>query len=79
MHVSAGPDGGEAGWRALIDAGANDFGGISPVTKDYVNPEKPWPHLHSLAAATAAVGKALVPRCRPQTSLSLGSCCLTGE
>ena len=58
----AGPDGGEAGWRALILAGANDFGGISPVTKDYVNPEKPWPHLHSLAAATAAAGKALVPR-----------------
>ena len=60
----AGVDGGEAGWRALIDAGANDFGGISPVTKDYVNPEKPWPHLHSLAAATAAAGKALVPRYR---------------
>ena len=59
----AGADGGEAGWRALINAGANDFGGISPVTKDYVNPEKPWPHLHSLAAATAAAGKALVPRC----------------
>ncbi len=50
------------GWRAILAAGANDFGGISPVTKDYVNPEKPWPHLHSLAAATAAAGKALVPR-----------------
>ena len=69
QHVSdaycatyAGADGAEAGWRALIGAGANDFGGISPVTKDYVNPEKPWPHLHSLAAATAAVGKALLPR-----------------
>jgi FO synthase len=52
----------EEGWSAIISAGANDFGGISPVTKDYVNPEKPWPHLQSLAAATAAAGKALVPR-----------------
>ena len=32
-----------AGRRALLGAGANDFGGVSPVTKDYVNPEKPWP------------------------------------
>jgi 2-iminoacetate synthase ThiH len=58
----AGNDDAEVGWRAIINAGANDFGGISPVTKDYVNPEKSWPHLHSLAAATAAAGKALVPR-----------------
>lgn len=37
-------------------------GGISPITKDFVNPEKPWPHLGPLAAATAAAGKALLPR-----------------
>lgn len=52
----------EAGWQALLDAGINDWGGMSPLTKDYVNPEKPWPHLHALAAATAATGKALLPR-----------------
>lgn len=51
------------GWRALVNAGANDFGGISPLTKDYVNPEKPWPHIADLAAAIAACGKGLVPRC----------------
>ncbi|GBF97862.1 hypothetical protein Rsub_11212 [Raphidocelis subcapitata] len=52
---------GEA-WRALIDAGINDWGGISPVTRDFVNPERPWPHLERLAAATAAAGKLLLPR-----------------
>ena len=62
MQFSAGSLGAEVGWRAILNAGANDFGGISPVTRDYVNPEKPWPHLHALASATAAAGKALVPR-----------------
>ena len=57
------PDEGVASWRALLDAGINDFGGMSPVTRDYVNPEKPWPALTELAAATAAAGFALVPRC----------------
>lgn len=52
----------DVGWRALINAGANDFGGISPLTKDYVNPEKPWPHVADLAAAVAATGMALVSR-----------------
>lgn len=36
--------------------------GISPVTRDFVNPEKAWPHLQRLAAATAATGRALLPR-----------------
>ena len=36
--------------------------GISPITRDFVNPEQPWPHLRRLAAATAAAGKALLPR-----------------
>lgn len=36
--------------------------GLSPVTRDFVNPERPWPHLQQLAAATAATGKALLPR-----------------
>lgn len=43
-------------WRSLLDAGINDWGGISPVTKDFVNPEKPWPHISLLGAATAAAG-----------------------
>ena len=52
----------EESWRALLDAGINDWGGVSPLTRDYVNPEKPWPHVESLAAATAATGKVLLPR-----------------
>lgn len=49
-------------WITLIEAGINDWGGVSPVTKDWVNPEAPWPHLAHLAAATAEAGKLLVPR-----------------
>ena len=47
---------------ALIDAGINDWGGVSPLTPDYVNPEAPWPNLNVLGAATEAKGKYLVPR-----------------
>jgi len=46
----------------LVDAGINDWGGVSPVTPDHVNPEAPWPHLDVLAQATADAGKALVER-----------------
>lgn len=46
----------------LVDAGINDWGGVSPVTPDFVNPEKPWPALHNLAEQTAAAGKLLVER-----------------
>jgi FO synthase len=46
----------------LIRAGINDWGGISPVTPDHVNPECPWPHLGQLAETTAAAGKVLAPR-----------------
>ncbi|MCR2819576.1 7,8-didemethyl-8-hydroxy-5-deazariboflavin synthase CofG [Microbacterium sp. zg.Y1090] len=40
----------------LVRAGADDWGGVSPVTADHVNPERPWPHLDELAARTAALG-----------------------
>ena len=46
----------------LLDAGVEDFGGISPVTADYVNPERAWPGIASLAAICEARGLALVPR-----------------
>jgi len=46
----------------LIDAGLNDWGGVSPVTPDHVNPEAPWPHLDMLAERTADCGKVLVER-----------------
>ena len=46
----------------LIAAGINDWGGVSPVTPDFVNPEAPWPHLDRLAERTRACGKELVER-----------------
>ncbi len=45
-----------------IRAGINDWGGVSPVTPDHVNPEAPWPHLDHLASATERAGHCLVER-----------------
>ena len=42
--------------------GISDFGGVSPLTRDYVNPESAWPHLRHLCAAAAEAGKTLLPR-----------------
>lgn len=47
---------------ALLAAGVDDWGGVSPLTADHVNPERPWPHLGDLAAHTAAAGFTLVER-----------------
>jgi len=46
----------------LIGAGVNDWGGISPLTPDYVNPEAPWPHVASLRETCRAAGYALAER-----------------
>ena len=46
----------------LLDAGIDDWGGVSPVTADHVNPERPWPALERLRKATEARGFALAPR-----------------
>ncbi len=46
----------------LIRAGINDWGGVSPITPDHVNPEAPWPHLERLAAATSEAGRTLSQR-----------------
>jgi 7,8-didemethyl-8-hydroxy-5-deazariboflavin synthase CofG subunit len=45
-----------------LDAGINDWGGVSPLTIDWVNPEAPWPHLERLRAVTEAAGFELRPR-----------------
>ncbi|TCC15911.1 bifunctional FO biosynthesis protein CofGH [Kribbella sindirgiensis] len=42
--------------RALLDAGVDDFGGVSPLTPDHVNPERPWPQIDDLAKVTADAG-----------------------
>ncbi|MEJ2868225.1 7,8-didemethyl-8-hydroxy-5-deazariboflavin synthase CofG [Actinomycetospora sp. OC33-EN08] len=46
----------------LLRAGIDDWGGVSPVTPDHVNPERPWPGLDALAAVTDASGFTLRPR-----------------
>ena len=46
----------------LLDSGINDWGGISPLTPDFINPEKPWPHLEQLRLRTEAKGFALNQR-----------------
>ena len=46
----------------LLEAGVNDWGGVSPSTIDHVNPEAPWPHVASLAEATRAAGGQLCER-----------------
>lgn len=62
VSIQAPPNLQPDGLKALIDAGINDWGGVSPVTPDHVNPEAPWPALAMLGAATARAGKVLAPR-----------------
>ncbi len=50
----------------LLRAGADDWGGVSPLTADHVNPERPWPHLDDLAARTAELGFTLTERLTAQ-------------
>lgn len=62
MNIQAPPNLSPGVLARLVDAGINDWGGVSPVTPDHVNPEAPWPHLDKLAEETAAAGKQLVER-----------------
>ncbi|UMY16327.1 5-amino-6-(D-ribitylamino)uracil--L-tyrosine 4-hydroxyphenyl transferase CofH [Methylobacterium organophilum] len=62
MSIQAPPNLAKGALPRMIAAGVNDWGGVSPVTPDHVNPEAPWPHLDILARATAAAGKHLVQR-----------------
>ncbi|MGE3149686.1 MAG: 5-amino-6-(D-ribitylamino)uracil--L-tyrosine 4-hydroxyphenyl transferase CofH, partial [Pseudorhodoplanes sp.] len=62
MNIQAPPNLSAEALDALVDAGLNDWGGVSPVTPDHVNPEAPWPHLAALERATNAAGKSLVQR-----------------
>lgn len=49
-------------FEVYLDAGINDWGGVSPLTIDWVNPEAPWPHLEELEGRTIAAGFELKPR-----------------
>ena len=62
MNVQAPPNLSDDDYTFLLGAGINDWGGISPVTRDYINPEKPWPHIETLAARTGAAGYELKER-----------------
>ena len=62
MNIQAPPNLSPGPRARLIAAGLNDWGGVSPVTPDFVNPEAPWPHLETLARETAASGKVLTER-----------------
>ena len=62
MSIQAPPNLQPDGLERLVRAGINDWGGVSPVTPDHVNPEAPWPHLADLARATDGAGRDLVER-----------------
>ncbi len=62
MNLQAPPNLTPEGHVGLIHAGINDWGGISPVTMDFINPEAPWPHLDALAELCRSQGFTLAPR-----------------
>ncbi len=62
MNIQAPPNLTPACYERIVDAGINDWGGVSPVTPDHVNPEAPWPEIEELARRTAVSGKVLVQR-----------------
>jgi 7,8-didemethyl-8-hydroxy-5-deazariboflavin synthase CofG subunit len=56
VNIQAPPNLSAPYYEELLDAGINDWGGISPLTPDYINPEKPWPHLEQLRLRTESKG-----------------------
>ncbi|MGW6055179.1 bifunctional FO biosynthesis protein CofGH [Streptomyces sp. NPDC055189] len=55
-RIQAPPNLVDAEYALLIGAGIDDWGGVSPLTPDHVNPERPWPHIDELAEKTAEAG-----------------------
>ncbi|HYA24849.1 MAG TPA: 7,8-didemethyl-8-hydroxy-5-deazariboflavin synthase CofG [Terriglobales bacterium] len=62
VNIQAPPNLSSPYYEELLDAGINDWGGISPLTPDYINPEKPWPHLDELKMRTESKGHTLRQR-----------------
>jgi 7,8-didemethyl-8-hydroxy-5-deazariboflavin synthase CofG subunit len=56
MNIQAPPNLSDPHYADLLDGGINDWGGVSPLTPDFINPEKPWPHLEELQRRTEAKG-----------------------
>ena len=73
MNIQAPPNLSRDDYPGLIAAGLNDWGGISPVTPDHVNPEAPWPAIDALRANTEAAGKQLVERLAVYPGFALNS------
>ncbi len=62
MNIQAPPNLSDPYYDNFLDAGINDWGGISPLTPDFINPERPWPHLEELRLRTEAKGLKLRQR-----------------
>ncbi len=62
MNIQSPPNLLSEDYPDLLQAGINDWGGISPVTKDFINPEAAWPQISSLAARSAGAGFVLRER-----------------
>ena len=56
VNLQAPPNLSDQNYEQLLDAGINDWGGVSPLTPDFINPERPWPHLEDLERRTRAKG-----------------------
>ena len=62
VNIQAPPNLSAPYYEDLVDGGINDWGGVSPLTPDFINPEKPWPHVEQLRLRTEAKGFALRQR-----------------
>jgi 7,8-didemethyl-8-hydroxy-5-deazariboflavin synthase CofG subunit len=62
VNIQAPPNLSAPNYERLLDAGLNDWGGVSPLTPDYINPEQPWPHLEELRLRTESKGCTLRQR-----------------
>jgi len=62
MNIQAPPNLSAPDYEVLLSAGINDWGGVSPLTPDFINPEAPWPHLEELERRTTAAGYRLRQR-----------------
>jgi 7,8-didemethyl-8-hydroxy-5-deazariboflavin synthase CofG subunit len=62
MNLQAPPNLSDPHYADLLDGGINDWGGVSPLTPDFINPERPWPHLEDLQIRTEAKGFQLKQR-----------------
>ena len=62
VNIQAPPNLSDPDYEELLDAGINDWGGVSPLTPDFINPERPWPHLEDLENRTRTKGFELKQR-----------------